>query len=353
MNYLNYLNMYGDIHCLYNLKNNKKKLSPKNGDPYFLMKNKNYVVCFKPVNLKRNENGFIKNDPTINYENFPWEIYYKLNNDVLLCSSQKNAEFAWNHWINDGIKENRSISFINNSNNHKARLGNLFFINMCLHFFSVKFDLNSNYKYKKEFNELGIDFFEGNKTHRKTLLLSDTNYLKLLDLKCSPKNIIINDDMWFQSRVFCNKINDFFIQTNLRVKIENKNVYKDRYENNNDLFVHVRLGDVEDKTKTICSYYKQTIKTINFETGYISSDNIDHPFCIWLINKYNLIPIILNEVKTIMFSSTCNNIVLSGGTFSWLIGFLAFYSKNIHYPKIENPWYGDIFSFSHWKKTIV
>ena len=71
---MNYLNMYGDIHCLYNLSNNNKKLPPKNGDPYFLMKNQNYVVCFKPRNLKRSENGFIKNDQTINYESFPWEI---------------------------------------------------------------------------------------------------------------------------------------------------------------------------------------------------------------------------------------------------------------------------------------
>jgi hypothetical protein len=50
-----------------------------------------------------------------------------------------------------------------------------------------------------------------------------------------------------------------------------------------------------------------------------------------------------------MFASTCNHIVLSGGTFSWLIGFLAFFSKSIYYPRIKNKWYGDIFIFPHWE----
>ena len=54
-----------------------------------------------------------------------------------------------------------------------------------------------------------------------------------------------------------------------------------------------------------------------------------------------------------MFGSTCNNIVLSGGTFSWLIGFLAIKSENIYYPEIKQKWYGDIFSFSNWKKINV
>jgi hypothetical protein len=56
----------------------------------------------------------------------------------------------------------------------------------------------------------------------------------------------------------------------------------------------------------------------------------------------------LDEVKTIMFASTCKNIILSGGTFSWLMGFLAFYSEKIYYPKIKNTWYDDIFVFNDW-----
>jgi len=54
-----------------------------------------------------------------------------------------------------------------------------------------------------------------------------------------------------------------------------------------------------------------------------------------------------------MFGSTCNNIVLSGGTFSWLIGFLAIKSENIYYPELKEKWYGDIFSFLNWKNIYL
>jgi hypothetical protein len=61
----------------------------------------------------------------------------------------------------------------------------------------------------------------------------------------------------------------------------------------------------------------------------------------------------MTEVDTIMFGSTCNNIILSGGTFSWLIGFLAFFSKNIFYPKMQEKWYDiNIFDFENWKSII-
>jgi hypothetical protein len=85
-----------------------------------------------------------------------------------------------------------------------------------------------------------------------------------------------------------------------------------------------------------------------FDKGYISSDTITSDICKKLIEKYKLNIINENEVKTIMFASTCNNLILSGGTFSWLIAFLAYYSKNIYYPYLNNCWYGDIFQFPSW-----
>ena len=48
-----------------------------------------------------------------------------------------------------------------------------------------------------------------------------------------------------------------------------------------------------------------------------------------------------------MFASTCKNIVLSHGTFSWLIGLLGFYST-IYYQKITRFWQGDIYVFPEW-----
>jgi hypothetical protein len=50
-----------------------------------------------------------------------------------------------------------------------------------------------------------------------------------------------------------------------------------------------------------------------------------------------------------MFASSCKNVVLSNGTFSWLIGLLGFYS-NVYYPKIKTVWHGDIFVFPDWNE---
>jgi hypothetical protein len=107
---------------------------------------------------------------------------------------------------------------------------------------------------------------------------------------------------------------------------------------------------VKDKNK---AYFEKALSKIKFKTGYISSDSIESPFCKDLIEKYNLKIIELNEIETIMFASTCNSLILSGGTFSWLIGFLAFYSKQIFYPKYTSTWYADIFVFKNWTAIEV
>jgi hypothetical protein len=53
-----------------------------------------------------------------------------------------------------------------------------------------------------------------------------------------------------------------------------------------------------------------------------------------------------------MFGSTCKHIILSGGTFSWLIGFLS-RNSNVFYPDIKTKWFGNIFNCSKWKKITL
>jgi len=162
----------------------------------------------------------------------------------------------------------------------------------------------------------------------------------------------LNTNIYCQTKEFCQILAAYFKKDIVRNKIIDKNKYKYRYDNNNDVFVHIRLGDVSEITKQSVTYYDRLLSTLKYTNGYISSDSIDDHFCVDLINKYKLQAINYDEISTIMFGSTCNTLILSGGTFSWLIGFLAFYSKNIHYPDNENKWYGDIFSFSNWIKII-
>ena len=166
---------------------------------------------------------------------------------------------------------------------------------------------------------------------------SDSNYI------FKPSNIVIHNDIWLQTKKYCLYLYKYFNNLVYKNKIIMSNVFKERYNNNNDLFIHLRLGDVQSNTLKVTKYYDNLLSKLDFENGYISSDSIQNETCKYFIKKYNLNIVNYSEVKTIMFGSTCNNIILSGGTFSWLIGFFAFYSENIYYPYYENPWFGDIF----------
>jgi hypothetical protein len=137
---------------------------------------------------------------------------------------------------------------------------------------------------------------------------------------------------------------------NLSLKFESHELesFKELAEIEKPIIVHVRLGDMKERADNIEVYYERLLSSVKYITGYISSDSIEDPICKRLIHKYNLIVIYKPEIETIMFASTCNTIVLSGGTFSWLIGFFAFFSNKIYYPCIQNPWYGNIFTCLHW-----
>jgi hypothetical protein len=283
------------------------------------------------------------------FNNFNWESYININKDL---KNITNKEEAWKHWISNGKNEKRPLCLYNNTFIHNGRLGNLFFINMVFHFLSLKLNINCFYKYKKKFDKLGIYFHNGTNKFEDSILLTDSNFFDLINnSSLSKNNIYINNENWFQTKEFAYYLKEYFNTPYLKYRIIEKNIFKHRYKNNNDLFIHVRLGDVENRNENLLSYFDNTISKLNFNQGFISSDDIDNSLCKFLISKYKLTKIDYDEIKTIMFATTCNNLLLSGGTFSWLIGFLSFYSKNIYYPNLKNCWYGNIFQFPFWKSV--
>lgn len=284
----------------------------------------------------------------INEDNFDWQSYINVNPDLLI-NNIYNKHTAWKHWQNHGLNEERPLCNINNTNIHNGRLGNLFFVNMVIHFISLKINLKCRYKYFDKFKKLGVHFFVGENEYTNDIVLDDSNFLNMIKNETNEKtNIIINNENWFQTNDFVIFLNNYFEIPYYRNKIIKNNIFKKRYNNNNDVFIHIRLGDVKEKVNNTEHYYDSILSKIIFDNGYIASDDIGSEICQNLIKKYNLFEVNKPEIETIMFGSTCNNILLSGGTFSWMIGFFAFFSKQIYYPFIENPWYGDIFNFKNW-----
>ena len=237
---------------------------------------------------------------------------------------------------------------MNTTTRHGGRFANSFFIGMALHFIAIKNNLLVSYKNSEKLKDLGIDMFIGNKTYDTSIYLTDQNLMELITGDPILKNIHIHI-VYCQTKEFALYLRDYFNIYENKNAIIQSNYVKERYNANNDVFVHIRLGDIINHFNEPFEYYDKVLSSLIFENGYYSSDSMDHPICQKLSEKYNLKKYSESEEKTIMFGSTCKYLVLSGGTFSWMIGFFGYFSE-VYYPRIKRRWHGDIFVFPGWKE---
>lgn len=230
---------------------------------------------------------------------------------------------------------------------NNGRLCNQIFRNIAVSIIAEKHNLHVNYaNYDLISNELGIRLFSGSNIYSTFNQLNDTNYFDIFNLDNIDYNLDANNN-FFQTNDISNLIFDY-INKNKNNIIE-KNQYKSHYNNNNDIFIHIRLTDVSHYNPGI-NYFLNTIKQINHDKIYIASDDCNHDIVKTLIINYpDIIIIDYNEINTIHFGSTCKNVILSHDSFSCIIGYLSFYS-NIYYAEYNLMWYDDIFSNKNWIK---
>jgi hypothetical protein len=278
-----------------------------------------------------------------------WQQYIKNYPDLQLIGIDTEAK-AIKHYNKFGKKENRTDkvnSTINNTSiNLGGRFGNVLFYNLVADYIARKINLDFSYKNYNEIKQLGIELYKGTKTYDNVISITDEN-VDTIFKEMKKSNILIGG--YFQTPTVAKYIKDRI--TNLKESIIKANPY---HKNVNNLFIHVRLGDIiQFNSQESLSYYDTTLSKIEFDKGFISSDNIKHEYCLYLIDKYNLTIFEGNEVQTMQFGSTCKHIVLSKGTFSWWIGVLSF-DANVYYPENKNikPWHGNIFVFPEWNKIV-
>ena len=210
-----------------------------------------------------------------------------------------------------------------------GRLCNQIIRNLAVSILAEKNNLHINYANYHIINDkLGIKLFIGKLKYDNTRIIKEYNYKKILDRKIDY-NINLNNE-YFQSYGISDIIFTHLNTSKIKNNIIEKNRFKNRYNNNNDLFIHIRLGDVK-KYSPGFTYFVSCIKSIPHDNLYIGSDSINNI----LIRKIKylfpyLIIIDKNEYETIQFGSTCKNIVLSHGSFSACIGYLSFFS-NVYY----------------------
>jgi len=232
-------------------------------------------------------------------------------------------------------------------------LGNQIIRNLAVSLLAEKHNLAVNYYNKDLISKIGIKLFSGSKSYTNIQELTDNNYFTIYNCDDLSYNLQPNKE-YFQTKEITNLLYNYLHTDKIRSNIITKNPFKDRYNKNNDLFVHIRLTDVAHLNPGI-TYYINAIKNIAFDNLYISTDDNNNSMIYEIIQLYPSAKLIeCNEITTFQFGSTCKHIVLSHGSFSATIGYLSFFS-NVYYPEYESGkiWYGDMFSINNWVKLYV
>jgi hypothetical protein len=231
-----------------------------------------------------------------------------------------------------------------------GRLGNQIIRNLAVSLVAEKNDLKVEHFNNDLIGKLGIELFSGNNTYDSMQDLTDDNYFAMYN--CDNLQFNLNPNKcFFQTKAITNFLYNYLHTDKIKSNIIAHNPFNERYSKNNDLYVHIRLTDAALWNPGI-TYYINAIKNITFDNLYISTDESTHDIIRELLQLYPSAQLLnYDEIATIQFASTCKNIILSHGSFSAVIGYLAYFST-VYYPEYESDkiWYGDMFSIDNWIK---
>jgi hypothetical protein len=231
-----------------------------------------------------------------------------------------------------------------------GRLGNQIIRNIAVSLIAKKHDLYVSYSSHELISQLGIDLFCGTMHHNTPMELTDANYKLVYEQSFITRHF---GYIWsyFQTKEIISLIYQYLHSNTVKESIINKNPFANRYQNNNDVCMHIRLGDAAQWNPGL-AYYQKTLSQLTFDELYITTDQKDHDTIQQLISLYPTASVIeYDEIQTFQFASTCKHIILSHGSFSAVMGYLAYFS-NVYYPEYESDkmWYGDMFSIPGWNK---
>ena len=82
-------------------------------------------------------------------------------------------------------------------------------------------------------------------------------------------------------------------------------------------------------------FYKNILEKIknNFDNIYISSDNLNNEICKKLQENYKVTIYKKGFLDTLMFGSTCKELIISSGSYSFLFGLFSLHSKKVYFDK--------------------
>ena len=209
-----------------------------------------------------------------------------------------------------------------------GRLGNIIFRNIMLSIIAKKHNLLIDYDHYNEISNIGINLFIGENSYLETKEINENNYFEIYNYNTLNYNVRTGrgKGSYFQQPNFIKLIFEHLTSNENMNKFINNNLYKNRYKNNNDCFIHIRLGDLE-KWNPGFNYFDSILSNLDVSNIYIATDNNNHNIINRLKQKYSNIKLMDNDLKNIIqFGSTNKYVILTQGTFSAMIGYLSFYS---------------------------
>lgn len=227
---------------------------------------------------------------------------------------------------------------MSSTTSRNGQLGNQIVRNLATSFIAKKHNLVINYSNNEKIKHLGIDLFCGENKYKDTQILTDNNYFEILNEEKINFNVNPNHN-YFQTKKISDKIWKHLNSNEIMNNIIEKNKHKNRYKNNNDCFIHIRLGIVA-KWNPGFEYYDSILSTLDVDNIYIATDTNNHEIVQKLLKKYQNSQLAGNDlVDIIHFGSTAKHVILSYGTFSAIIGYISYYST-VYYKKYkkENKW---------------
>lgn len=190
---------------------------------------------------------------------------------------------------------------------YAGRLGNNILQYCMASYLSYKFDLSLNKSLDLN-DDFEINQKEGGRSLENHIEVNDDNLQEILARKSIDSGIRVKG--WFSSR--------YVFENEEIISYYKKCIVPKKIDNTSDLFVHVRLGDIDKKFNLPYTYYEDQISKINYNDCFLTSDSIDHPIVKDLQKRFKNIQLSIgwSPSFTIRYGANCDKLVLSSGTFS-------------------------------------
>lgn len=227
--------------------------------------------------------------------------------------------------------------------NYLGRLGNNILQYLMASYLSSKFDLALDQPTDLN-DDFEINKHEGGRHLENVVEVNDSNVMEFLEKDSINHGLLVNG--FFQNK-------DIFLRQDV-LDFYRKTIIPKYIPNTSDLFVHIRLGDTEDKSNLPYEYYENQMNKIEYHTCLLASDSPDSKIIKKFRSQYKNVQIFEGWKPSfvIRYGANCDQMLLSAGSFSFCMA--LFRLKNSKVYCIDNQimtenlkvrqWNGDMFS---------